>query len=205
MSNQVELFHAAIGKAVSDWTIAENHLCHFYVLLVCGELSPIEGALTTFATLRSFDERRNIIMKCLNQVLYRNIFNEFRATTKNNLRRLQKLSEKRNKIAHGAVIKSRESDGFCFSPYYIYGVEHRYKAIADNFGTPASTVRPTEIWDLKTLGEQVSQVQQAVPITRGLVKSLFRCYEEHAEPLQETVRILLHRGLPYAKYSKDQN
>ena len=71
-------FYVQVGRALTSWAITESTLSQFYCMLVCGKNAPADGAITTFSELRSFDERKSLIVKCLDQVLYPNQFNAFR-------------------------------------------------------------------------------------------------------------------------------
>jgi hypothetical protein len=122
--------HIQVGRALSIWATVESVLAEYYCMLACGRKSPIDAAVTTYSELRSFDDRKNIISKCLDQVLYPKEFDEFRKNCKSKLNRIRNLSELRNKIAHGMAAKDEDDGIVKFYPYYNHAILHRKMAIS---------------------------------------------------------------------------
>ncbi|GEM_PF-2703196 len=173
-------------------------------MLVCGEYSPSEGAVTTFANLRSFEDRRNLIINCLDQVLYPDPFNEFRKACKKELNSLLKLSQIRNKIAHGAAFSNTESGEFLFHPFYMHAISYRQKGLLEMHGKHPSAVKTPIQWDIDTLTENAAKVEDAVPIAIELVNKLRQQYEENEALLRDTTRMLLRPGLPFRDLPEDR-
>lgn len=198
-------YYIEVGRALTIWALTENQMSEFYCMLVCGRNSPADGAITTFQTLRSFDDRRNLILKCLNQVLYPNEFNDFRRQIRTKLNKIQKLSETRNKIAHGAVFEQDETGNFYFHPYFIEAVKLRQEGLKRIHGQHPSTVSKQLRWNLEELIEKVALLDEALVLASELISDLAAQYEEHSKLLQGTTRMLLNPGLPYRDRPKGPN
>lgn len=198
-------YYIQIGRALTTWAITESELSEYYCMLVCGENAPADGAITTFYELRSFDERKNLISKCLDQVLYPDQFNTFRKDAKNKLNRIQTLSQVRNKIAHGAVLEHRDVGEFLFYPYFIDAIGFRQRGLTKLYGSHPSTVKKPITWSLKELSKHAKSLEAAHAIAKDLIAALKEQYEENSELLKDTTRMLLRPGLPFRRLPEDLN
>lgn len=197
-------YYIQVGRALTTWAITESVLSEFYCMLVCGKNTPADGAITTFSELRSFDERKGLISKCLDQVLYPNEFNTFRKSAKKRLNRIQTLSQIRNKIAHGAVLKHHEVGRILFYTYYMDATDHRQRGLAKMHGGPPSIVKNPIKWDLSELAQKAKSLEEAHALAKDLVSELSEQYKENSELLKGTARMLLRPGLPYRGLPEDQ-
>jgi len=198
-------FYFQVGRALTIWAITENTLSEYYCMIVCGCMTPAEGATTTFSELRSFDERRNIIAKCLDQVLYPNQFDTFRKESKKKLNRIKTLSETRNKIAHGATIKDLDSGSVDFYPYFVRAHNVRQEGLEKKLGHYPSTVKNPLIWTRNELTKKVDSLLEANSIASDLLSTLDGLYEENSKLLKDTTRMFARQGLPYQDHPKDKN
>ncbi len=194
-------FYIQVGRGLSIWAITENALSEMYCMIVCGQMSPAEGAATTFSLLRSLEDRINIITKCMDQVLYPSKFDTFRKDSKRKLNRIRKLAETRNKIAHGAAL--RVADGVNFFPYFMRAENMRVAGLHQKLGHHPSTVKKPPIWNKDELTEKVDSLMEASSIAHELIADLQALYEENSELLQDTTRMFARRGLPYKHHPKD--
>jgi hypothetical protein len=205
-SISIAQYWLAVGRALTTWADVESSLAEFYCNLVVGRGSPIDGALATYSILESFQQKMSILTSCFDQMLYIKEADALRTSVKIRFKRLLKLNETRNKIAHGGAQQSSDNaDEYKFHPFLSLMKEKRYDVITGANETVPSIIKKPTIWDISELVEHVDSLDEAQDIVDSLTADLRKFYLDHSELLQAKSISVQDHGHPFQGYQRLQN
>ena len=182
-----------VGSALSSWTTTENLVAEFYLRVCCPAYVPVEGALTTLQSIKSFRSKVEAIKDTVRQVLYGDDFKEFHKSTAFKLHKLCSICEIRNKLAHGKVV-TRAGRTY-FSPFHNNVAFTREDTLKD-MKRLQNAVYKADLWNIERLGEECAKIESATNIARLLLEELRNLYSTRAEEIQQLVHLSQGDGLP---------
>lgn len=189
-----------VGQALSIWYQVEENVTYFYASLMGPEGGFSDGAIATFQSLHTLDQKITLAIKVMSQVLYQDEMESFRTSAKKRLIRIKTLNETRNKIAHGRIVWNEFGayETPKFGPYFIRAAFMRADFMkAKKIAT--SVVSQPELWSLPELVERVESLSEGRTLSIDLMGDLREALSANADILRKAARLLLDPGIPYAR------
>jgi len=109
----------ALGGAISAWARIEGELCNLFAFAVCNR-NNMMPAIEAFCSVHSAEVQIDMTSAAITSALYKT---DELAHWKELKRRVDKLRERRNKLAHGQIVRVETGDKYSvdFLPFHHFG------------------------------------------------------------------------------------